>query len=158
MRRAAEQDVLGDGQLRRRLGLLRDEGDEARERSAPEPADILLLDANLAVERDEPGEGAERGRLPGAVRADERRPSARLRPQRKTAHRRNRPEAHPEVARLDHRMLRDVRRTTAKNGAPKNAVTTPIGSSAGERSVRASTSASTRKPAPARSESGINAR
>ena len=34
-----------------------------------------------------------------------------------------------------------VRSTTAKNGAPKNAVTTPIGSSAGDITVRAITSA-----------------
>ena len=46
------------------------------------------------------------------------------------------------------------RSTSAKNGAPKNAVTTPIGSSPGEITVRAITSASTRNPAPAISESG----
>ena len=45
------------------------------------------------------------------------------------------------------RGLRLVRRTIAKNGAPKNAVTTPIGSSAGDSTVRAMTSAKTRKPA-----------
>ena len=48
---------------------------------------------------------------------------------------------HTEAIRLE------VRRTTAKNGAPKNAVTTPIGSSPGESAVRAITSANTRKPA-----------
>ena len=53
-----------------------------------------------------------------------------------------------------HVKLLLVRSTTAKNGAPKNAVTTPIGTSAGAISVRARTSARTRKPAPTRIESG----
>ena len=53
-----------------------------------------------------------------------------------------------------HAVLRLVRRTTAKNGAPKKAVTTPIGSSAGDITVRAITSARTRNPAPIMSESG----
>ena len=47
-----------------------------------------------------------------------------------------------------------VRRTRAKNGAPKNAVTTPMGSSAGAATVRARTSARTRNAAPKQSESG----
>ena len=51
-----------------------------------------------------------------------------------------------------------VRSTTAKNGAPKNAVTTPIGSSAGDITVRAITSAKTRKPAPTITESGSSSR
>ena len=51
-----------------------------------------------------------------------------------------------------------VRSRIAKNGAPKNAVTTPIGSSAGDISVRASTSASTRKPPPKSSDSGSTIR
>ena len=38
--------------------------------------------------------------------------------------------------------------TIAKNGAPQKAVTTPIGSSGGETTVRATTSARTRKPPP----------
>ena len=86
----------------------------------PSRRDVLLLDAHLAFERDEARERAERRRLPRAVRADQRRPAARLRPQRETAHRRDRPEAHPEVARLDHRMLlrraQDERRRTARRG------------------------------------------
>ena len=45
-----------------------------------------------------------------------------------------------------------------KNGAPKNAVTTPSGISAGASAVRATTSASTRKPAPQITESGSSAR
>ena len=47
-------------------------------------------------------------------------------------------EPHGEAAQLDQRIDFDVRRTSAKNGAPRNAVTTPIGSSAGEMIVRAS--------------------
>jgi len=54
----------------------------------------------------------------------------------------------------DEAILREVLSTTAKNGAPKNAVTTPIGSSAGDSAVRAITSARTRKPAPKSTDSG----
>src|SRR5205823_3539283 len=54
-----------------------------------------------------------------------------------------------------HARLLLVRSTTAKNGAPKKAVTTPIGSSAGDITVRASTSAKTRKPAPTTTTNAI---
>ena len=50
--------------------------------------------------------------------------------------------------------VRVVRSTSAKNGAPTNAVTTPIGSSAGASAVRATTSASTRNAAPTAIDSG----
>jgi len=49
---------------------------------------------------------------------------------------------------------RVVRRTRTKNGAPKNAVTTPIGISAGDMTVRASRSARARNAPPNSSDSG----
>ena len=147
-----------DRQLGRRLRLLRDEGHEPRELAPREPAGVAAAEHDLAVVRDEPGERAQRRRLPGPVRADQRDPAALLGLERQAGDRLHAAEADADVAQLDHRIVLAVRRTTAKNGAPKNAVTTPIGSSAGESTVRASTSASTRKPAPTTSESGTTAR
>src|SRR5262249_23502238 len=150
--------VLRDRQRRRCLGLLRDEGDEPGDGTAAETASVPSVEQHLPLVPGEAGERAQGRSLPGAVRADEGRPAAALGPERELPHGGDGPEAHPQVACLDHAAPFDVRRTTAKNGAPQNAVTTPIGSSAGESSVRASTSARTRKPAPATSERGTTAR
>jgi hypothetical protein len=158
VRRAAEEDVLRDREGGRGLGLLRDEGDETRESAAAEVPHVLFADAHVTLERHQAGESAERGRLPGAVRPDQRRPAAGRGPQREPAHRGDWAEPDPEVARLDHLIDLDERRTTAKNGAPRKAVITPIDSSAGDCTVRARTSARTRKPAPARSDRGMTAR
>src|SRR6185312_6115271 len=158
VRRAPEEDVLRDRQRRRRLGLLRDEGHEPRDGAPPEPARVPSLDQHLALVGGEARERPQRRGLPRAVGPDQRGPTSTVRTQREPAHGRDGPEPHPEVAGLDHRAAREVRRTIAKNGAPRNAVMTPIGSSAGERTVRATTSARTRKPAPASSESGMTAR
>src|SRR5439155_20558713 len=48
--------------------------------------------------------------------------------------------------------------TTMKNGAPRNAVITPIGSSAGATIVRAAVSARTRNAAPKSTDRGITTR
>ena len=48
--------------------------------------------------------------------------------------------------------------TSKKKGAPKKAVTTPMGNSAGEINVRATRSVSTRKAAPKRRDSGSTVR
>src|SRR5262249_47537199 len=132
--------------------------DEPRDGATPEPACVVAADQHLALVGGETGERAQRRRLPRPVRPDQRRPASGLRAEREPAHGRDPPEAPPEIASPDHRPDLEVRRTTAKNGAPRKAVTTPIGSSAGERTVRATTSARTRKPAPASSESGMTAR
>ncbi len=65
-------------------------------------------------------------------------------------------EREPHSRQLDgaHVDLRFRRRTSRKNGAPTKAVTTPIGSSAGATTVRAATSAPTRKAPPIMQDSG----
>src|SRR4029077_3284703 len=98
--------------------------------------------------------------LAGAVRPDHRQPLAARNlgvdaVDDELAAERDRDSAEPQGR---HVKLRLVRSTTAKKGAPKNAVTTPIGSSAGDMIVRARTSVSTRKPAPTSSDSGTTAR
>src|SRR5205085_801711 len=100
---------------------------------------------------DEADDRAQGRRLPRAVRTDQRQPLARRDLERHAVECACRAELDRDVAQLDHRVLR---RTRAKNGAPKKAVITPIGSSCGESTVRASTSVRARKPAPAKSESG----
>ena len=65
----------------------------------------LPVDQHLALVGGEAGERAQRRGLPRAVRPDQRRPASRFRAQREPAHGRDRPEPHPEVARLDHRPL-----------------------------------------------------
>src|SRR5208283_2064150 len=112
--------------------------------------------------------------LAGAVGSDEREPLALLHTRVDAVERPRCAKLHRQPAHLDDRgcrrgqvrvgcrLTRDAhtptqglrRRTIAKNGAPKNAVTTPSGSSAGDSTVRATTSASTRKAAPASSDSG----
>ena len=58
MRRAAEEDVLRDRQRGRRLGLLRNEGDEPRDGAPPEPARVPFLDQHFALVDGEAGERA----------------------------------------------------------------------------------------------------
>src|SRR4029078_4412502 len=158
VRCASEEDVLRDRQRRRRLGVLLDEGHEPPDRATTEGGRGPSVTQRLALVGGEARERAQRRGLPRAVRPDQRGPASTLRTQREPAHGRDRPEPHPQVTRLDHRAVLELRRTIAKNGAPRNAVTTPMGSSAGERIVRATTSAKTRNPAPASNESGTTAR
>ena len=104
----------------------------------------------VAVERDRarrsatsPRDRAQERALAGAVRPDQRDPLARRDRRRVTPSSDGAPPSSTEQ-RVErerrHEKLLLVRSTIAKNGAPKNAVTTPIGSSAGETTVRASTS------------------
>src|SRR5581483_4968782 len=158
VRRAAEQDVLGDGEPGRRLRDLRHERDEPGNRTARHRPEVASLEQDLALVVDEPGERAQRSRLACAVRPDQCEPLAGLDCEGDPPQRVRLAEPNGNVAELDHLRPLDVRRTTAKNGAPKNAVITPIGSSCGERTVRAITSVRTRKPAPTTSDSGTTAR
>src|SRR6185503_19708776 len=95
---------------------------------------------DLAAEGDEPGDRAQERGLARPVRADERDPLAPLDHGVDRVDHRPSPELDRDAAKLDRghaEPARVVRRTSAKNGAPKNAVTTPSGTSAGESAVRA---------------------
>ena len=162
MGRPSEQDVLRHGQRRRRLGQLRHERDEPRLLTPP-PGSV-----GAPVHPDRPGRGNEprqrpqQRRLPSPVGADQRHPLAGLGGQRDRLDDRAAGERDRDLERLDGRLhsptQRLRRRTIAKNGAPKKAVTTPIGSSAGDSTVRATTSVRIRKPPPTSSDSGTIAR
>ena len=117
---------------------------------------VVLENVLTTVVGDQSRDRAQRGRLPRAVRADQRDPLAALdlvgqRVEDACAAER---DGHAVERQRCHAVRLVVRSTTAKNGAPKNAVTTPIGSSAGDITVRAITSAKTRKPAPTITDSG----
>ena len=123
--------------------------------------------AGYAVQRDgalvrhQPGHGSEQRRLSSAVRPDQADPLSARDVEVHVAHDEAPAKGDAEAARRDRgheRPPRIVRRTSTKNGPPKNAVTTPIGSSAGESAVLAMTSASTRNPAPTTNESGSRPR
>ena len=143
VRRAAEQDVLA-----RRvssggsLGRLRHERDPPRELAPRQrPRTSSPSSAIEPVVRDEPGERAQQRassrRRSGRSAPPTRRARPRARRRRTTS--RARRASRRDVARARSRAASSrVRRTIAKNGAPKKAVTTPIGSSAGEMIVRAS--------------------
>src|SRR5205085_10306875 len=109
----------------------------------------------------EPSDRPQERRLAGAIRPDQRHPLPRSDRRRDAVEHPTAPEVDRQSAKgqrrgLCNRLLQSahgptmrlVRRTIAKNGAPKKAVTTPIGNSAGDIAVRAITAAKTRNPAP----------
>src|SRR5262245_57939921 len=157
MGRSAEQDVLADAHLRGQVRLLRDVRDAAREfapRQGP-GADPVDQDGARAV--GEAGDRPEQRALARTVRPDHRQPLAVVERRRDRLEDPRAVDRHADVlhGQRGHWItLRLVRTTIAKKGAPKNAVTTPIGSSAGAITVRASTSVKTRKPPPTSSETG----
>src|SRR5262249_41034259 len=136
VRRPAEQDVFGNCQLARDERALRNERDQARELTPRERANAPPAERDVAGERVQPRERAQDARLPRAVRADEDDPFPVGDRERDVADRVVAVIADGEVAELDHRIDLELRRTTAKNGQPKNAVTTPIGSSDGDSTLR----------------------
>src|SRR4051794_14181707 len=157
---APEQDVLADGDVSRDQRHLRDESKGTRPLPSRQLRRVLAEQSHDALVRDQTGDGSQRRRLPRAVGTDERDPFS-------VVHVRSQPFDHVLPAERDrdsierdrrHQYRLLVRRTTAKNGAPKNAVTTPIGSSAGDITVRAITSAKTRKPAPSTIDNGSSTR
>jgi hypothetical protein len=154
--RPTEQHVLRN---RHRCGHHRrlwNERHELRHRAAAHPVEAASVQAGLPAEPDRAGEDAEQRGLARAVRSEDRHPFAVRHLERdavddRLAARGDRDRVERDRA---HAELLVVRSTSAKNGAPTNAVTTPIGSSAGEMIVRARTSASTRNAAPTTTDSG----
>ena len=116
-----------------------------------------------AARRDQAGQGVEERGLAGAVGADERDPLAGRHREVDPVQDRDPVAGHAEVAAGHgggggHRCPLLLLRTRRKNGAPIAAVTTPIGSSAGDIAVRATTSVRTRNAAPTSSDSGSSRR
>ena len=149
VRRPPEQHVLGDGHPgghQRRLRHDRDRRATLAPRSPRLAPPSSGIDPRVA---DEPGDRPQERRLARAVRADQRHPLARLDRELDAVDDVAAAELDRDAVQLERahaRPPRVVRSTIAKNGAPKNAVTTPIGISAGASAVRAITSARTRKP------------
>ena len=161
VRRAAEEHVLAHRHPGRSRGLLRDDGEQPGELGPTEPGGVAAVERDGAREGHQARDRPQQRRLPRPVRADERDPLALRNVEIDVAHDRPPAELHghpPEADRRHAAVVLVERRTSAKKGAPRNAVTTPSGISAGESAVRAITSARTRNPAPAITESGMSAR
>ena len=161
VRRPAEDDVLEHARVRR-----------DRPGSAGRPQPAAPPRGGRARRPRRPGSGSSpctgRARRPPSGSSSCRRRSGRSGPSHSPSS-----SAKPTPSTTAHAVERDrdvlrpehhgptvlvVRRTTAKKGAPRNAVTTPIGSCAGATTVRATRSMRTRKPAPNASESGRTTR
>ena len=142
VRRATEQDVVGDGREVRHDGRLRHQRDAARELAAIEPRDVVAEHRDAPARAQEARDGEQRRALAGAVRPDQGEPRAALDAQREVVHDLDPAAPDADVLELDgahdpgraHAIPRAERRTMAKKGAPRNAVMTPIGSSAAPRS------------------------
>src|SRR5690606_1123338 len=105
-------------------------------------------------------EPAQQRRLAGPVGPDDRQPLAVGHRQVDVVEHARAAEGDGHTRCLDHAVTprREVRSTSTKNGAPKKAVTTPIGISAGDAMVRPSRSASTRHAPPNSLDSGSTTR
>ena len=161
MRSAAEQDVLLDGHVRRQHRDLRHVGDEAGPGAAAQRAEVFLVDADRAAVRHQAGHRAQQRGLARSVRPDQGEPAARGHGTGHRVQHRNMVEFHAEVVDTQGTHVRTAaveRRIQMNTGEPTRAVTTPMGSSAGDTTVRARVSARTRKPAPTSSDSGSTRR
>src|SRR5690606_41663006 len=111
----------------------------------------------LAAQSRQPEAGLQQRGLARAVRADHRQPVAGGHGQRDTVEHQPVPVSGTHRAQFDgraHHSFSALRRSTMmKNGAPANAVTTPMGSSPGM-AVRAIWSATMRNDAPPSSDNG----
>src|SRR5215211_5246557 len=161
VRRAPEEYVLEHRHVGRKHRGLRNERDPPRHLPPGERRHLVSAHGNAARVRHETRDGPENGCLPGAVWPYEPNPLYRYHREAEILDDARAVESHRdpfEVKRFHGATVRVMRSTTAKNGAPKNAVTTPIGNSAGEITVRARRSARTRKAAPNASERGRTTR
>ncbi len=161
VRRAPEQDIVRDLHVSGQHGVLWNEGDGAGEPALGVARRRLPVEVDDATVRDEAGDGAKQRCLPGSVGPDQPDPRAGVDSLGRVRDREHRPVPDREVVQLDHQTLRCARfdrRTKRKNGAPMKAVTTPIGTSAGAWTVRATTSASMRNAAPPIIETGSTTR
>ena len=115
------------------------------------------VDAHFARVLHESRDGAQQRTLSCTVRADEAQPLPRLHRVGERHERIAFAVAHADVDEVDrrHRDACLVRRRSRKNGAPRNAVTTPIGVSDGFWRSRPGMSARTRNVAPAKMLMGM---
>ena len=155
-----EQHVLERGHVVGQQRILRHVGEQRRPPRPRAQRQRDTVDEHVAREVDEPDGGAQERRLAGAVGADQSEPSARRDRRAERLHDLALAVAHGDGRELEraHRATCRVRSRRMKNGAPKNAVTTPIGSSAGAVSVRPGMSTRIRNAAPNAAVSGSSLR
>lgn len=164
--RAAQQHVVDHPHPRGDDRVLGHHGQPAGPLPVGERGGAAPVQGDGAAEPGPPGHGPDQGGLAGAVGAHQRDPGPGGHGQRHLAHHVPPAQAHRHVATGQARRSdgasraghvgtrRRVRSTTAKKGAPTRAVTTPMGTSAGARAVRASRSARVRKAPPSSRDTG----
>src|SRR5690606_2840117 len=139
---------------------LRQVGDLAGQYSGPQAMHGPPLQHHTATARPvQPGDRAQQGRLPGAVRPDQaEHPPGRHRPPHPVADPRT-PGPPPQPAHHDHEILRrDHNTNSRKTGAPTTAVTTPVCKVTDAGNSRAAVSADTRNTAPSSALAGSSSR
>ncbi len=147
VRSPPQQDVVGDGhRLGHQWTLGHPRNVQARPRDRPRHGHRTVIG-------DQSHCGLEQRRLSRSVGSDDPQPLAVAGLERQRAQNASRSVAHRDVGPGDHAPLIDLR-TRTKKGAPRKAVTTPIGSSAGAARLRAARSDPIRKAAPKSSDRG----
>ena len=134
------------------VGACDDERDEAGPLARPQGTEVAPVDGQLAAPAGQTGDVAQERGLAGAVGPHHRHPLAVVDVEVDAAQHGLAAELDPGADEVDHRFA--FRRTRTKNGAPRNAVTTPMGISAGAATVRAMRSVRTRNAPPNSSDSG----
>jgi hypothetical protein len=163
VRGAAEEDVVAGGHRLRQDRQLRCVRGLAGALAPRHAAGRHAVDPHHPVVGVQAEHAAQQGRLAGAVGPDDRQPPAGFHGEPDAVEHAGAAVRGREPDDLDpgagrgrcrHRRLAPTHSRPAKNGAPMNAVTTPMGSSAGARTTRATRSHSTRKAPPISSDAG----
>src|SRR5690606_14599400 len=102
MRRAAEEDEIGHGQLGLPLGLLHDDGEPGRALVLPQLRELAPIDADRPLGSDRAVQGPEERGLPGAVGPHQAEHAALGCAQIDAAEHGLRPECPADALRLDH--------------------------------------------------------
>ncbi len=155
-----EQHVLASRHARRQHRVLRDVGDQLGAAARGTGVQRRAVHQHSPDVGGDTHNGAQQRRLARAVRADDAQPLPRPHGVAEAVHGHVAAVAHADVVE-DQRRHRDpclVRRMSRKNGAPRNAVTTPIGVSAGLSRMRPGMSATMRNAAPSIIDSGSTRR
>ena len=159
VRRPAEQHVLEPGHVVGDDRRLRDVGDELGPPTARAQRQRRAVDDDVTGALGDADDRPQQRGLAGAVGPDEAEPLAGVHDVAERCQRPSLAVVDGEVAQLERAHERPlVRSTRIRNGAPRNAVTTPIGVSAGFSITRPGMSATMRNVAPNSNDSGSTRR
>ena len=156
VRVASKQHVIAHEHVGWNDWRLRNIGNVACSPTRRSCRDFVLIDSDRAAIGHQPSCGTQHRRLAGTVGANEAKPLARIQDVIEVDNSIDAVVTDTKIAKAKraHCDVCRVRRSRRKNGAPKNAVTTPIGVSAGLASTRLGMSAATRNAAPNKTLNG----